>query len=73
MLPYLVVGLVVAALVYTRSLAAEAGIRWLLVGGLVLAVGARPWFLAGTTAFVLVLATFILQPAVDFVNAVSSG
>ena len=66
MLPYLVVsGLVVAALVYTRSLAAEAGIRWLLVGGLVLAVGARPWFLAGTTAFVLVLATFVLQPAVD--------
>ncbi len=66
MLPYLVVaGLLVVALVATGSLAAEAGIRWLLVGGLVLAVGARPWFLAGTTAFVLVLATFVLQPAVD--------
>ena len=66
MLPYLVVaGLVTIALIATRSIAAEAGIRWLLVGGLVLAVGARPWFLAGTTAFVLVLATFVLQPAVD--------
>ena len=37
----------------TGALAAEAGIRWLLVGGLVLLVGARPWFLAGATAFVL--------------------
>ena len=40
-------------LVATGALAAEAGIRWLLVGGLVLLVGAKPWFLAGATAFVL--------------------
>ena len=50
----------------TGALAAEAGIRWLLVGGLVLLVGAKPWFLAGATAVVLLLATFVLQPAVDF-------
>jgi hypothetical protein len=67
MVPYLVVsGLLAFGLIATGSLATEAGLRWLLVGGLVLAVGARPWFLAGTTAFVLVLATFILQPPADF-------
>ena len=53
-------------LVATGALAAEAGIRWLLVGGLVLLVGARPWFLAVSTAFVLALATFVLQPPVEF-------
>ncbi len=50
----------------TGSLAAEAGLRWLLVGGLILAVGARPWFLAIATAFVLALATFVLQPPAEF-------
>lgn len=66
-IPYLVGAVVlIAALVATDSLATEAGIRWLLVGGLILAVGARPWFLAAATAFVLVVATFALQPAVDF-------
>ena len=54
------------ALVVTGALATEAGIRWLLVGGLVLLVGARPWFLALATAFVLALATFVLQPPADF-------
>ncbi len=64
--PYLVGAvLLVVALVATGALATEAGVRWLLVGGLILAVGARPWFLAASTAFVLVLATFVLQPAVD--------
>jgi len=67
MLPYLVVaGILGIGLIATGSLAAEAGLRWLLAGGLVLAVGARPWFLAGTTAFVLVLATFILPPPAEF-------
>lgn len=65
--PYLAGALVLfAALAATGSLATEAGVRWLLVGGLVLAVGARPWFLAASTGFVLVLATFVLQPTVDF-------
>ena len=67
MLPYLAVGaLMVAALVATGALATEAGVRWLLVGGLVLLVGARPWFLALSTAAVLVLATFVLEPPADF-------
>ncbi len=67
MLPYIVIAVPLAAvLVATGALAAEAGIRWLLVGGLVLLVGAKPWFLAGATAVVLALATFVLQPAVDF-------
>ena len=67
MLPYVVIAVPLAAvLVATGALAAEAGIRWLLVGGLVLLVGAKPWFLAGATAVVLALATFVLQPTVDF-------
>ena len=33
---------------------------------MILLVGARPWFLALSTAFVLVLATFVLQPHADF-------
>ena len=66
-LPYLVAAaLLVVALVATGALATEAGIRWLLVGGLILLVGARPWFLALATAFVLVLATFVLQPPAEF-------
>ena len=67
MTPYLAASLVlVAALVATHALALEAGIRWLLVGGLVLLVGARPWFLALATTFVLLLATFVLQPPAEF-------
>lgn len=67
MLPYAVAAaLLVAGLVGTGALATEAGIRWLLVGGVILLVGARPWFLALATAFVLALATFVLQPPADF-------
>lgn len=58
--------LLVAALIVTGALATEAGIRWLLVGGLILLVGARPWFLALATAFVLALATFVLPPPAEF-------
>jgi spermidine synthase len=58
--------LLVVALVATGALATEAGIRWLLVGGIILLVGARPWFLAIATAFVLALATFVLQPPAEF-------
>jgi hypothetical protein len=65
--PYLIAGaLLVVALVMTGALATEAGIRWLLVGGVILLVGARPWFLAIATAFVLALATFVLQPPAEF-------
>ncbi len=65
--PYVVASVVLAvALVGTGALAAEAGLRWLLVGGVILLVGARPWFLALATAFVLALATFVLQPAVEY-------
>jgi hypothetical protein len=67
LLPYVVAAaLLVLALVLTDALATEAGIRWLLVGGVVLLVGARPWFLALATAFVLALATFVLQPPAEF-------
>ncbi len=65
--PYAAASLaLIAALVGTGSIAAEAGARWLLVGGLILVLGARPWFLALTTAFVLALATFVLQPSAIF-------
>ncbi len=67
MLPYLAIGAAMSAgLAAIGALATEAGIRWLLVGGLVLLVGARPWFLALSTALVLVLATFVLRPPADF-------
>ena len=66
-LPYgVAAALLVAAFIVTGALATEAGIRWLLVGGLILLVGARPWFLAVATAFVLALATFVLQPPAEF-------
>ena len=52
--------------IITDALATEAGVRWLLVGGVILMVGARPWFLAFATAFVLALATFVLQPPAEF-------
>lgn len=65
--PYVGLGsLLVVALVATHALATEAGIRWLLVGGLLLLVGGRPWFLAIATAFVLILATFVLQPPAEY-------
>jgi SAM-dependent methyltransferase len=67
LLPYVAAaGLLIVSLVATRALATEAGVRWLLVGGLLLLVGARPWFLAISTAFVLALATFVLQPPAEF-------
>jgi len=63
--PYLVVAVALGLLLLRdASIGAEAGIRWLLVGGLVLLVGSRPAFLAVSTALVLGLAVFVLQPAV---------
>jgi hypothetical protein len=65
--PYAVVAVVLGALLLRdTSLATEAGIRWLLVGGLILLVGARPAFLVLSTALVLSLAVLVLQPAVIF-------
>ena len=65
--PYLVgAGLLTTVLVVTHAPVTERAVHWLLVGGLILAVGARPWFLAIATAFVLGLATFVLQPPVEF-------
>jgi SAM-dependent methyltransferase len=65
--PYLIVaGLLIALLVRDTSLGAEAGVRWLLVGGLILLVGARPAFLAVSTGLVLALAVLALQPAAIF-------
>lgn len=65
--PYVLVSAVlVGLLVADGSLGAEAGMRWLLVGGLILAVGARPGFLAVSSGLVLALAVLVLQPAVIF-------
>jgi predicted methyltransferase len=66
-LPYVAAAVVlVAFLIRDASLGAEAGVRWLLVGGLVLLVGSRPAFLATSTALVLALAVLVLQPAAIF-------
>lgn len=65
-LPYGVVAVGLAGiLLLTDSQATEAGVRWLLVGGLILAVGGRPWFLVVATAVVLVLASTVLRPGVE--------
>jgi hypothetical protein len=65
--PYLAVAAaLVVLLVRDHSLGVGAGLRWLLVGGVVLAVGARPAFLAVSTALVLALAVLVLQPAAVF-------
>ncbi len=45
------------------SIGLEAGVRWLLVGGLILLVGGQPRFLALSTGLVLALAVFVLAPA----------
>ena len=66
-LPYVIgAGLLATMLVVSESVAAEAGVRWLLVGGLILLVGGRPWFLVLSTAVVLVLASLVLEPSVEF-------
>ncbi len=59
----LVAAALIAIMASDRSLAFEAGVRWLLVGGLILVVGGVRWFLVATSALVLVLATFILPQA----------
>ncbi|HSS35490.1 MAG TPA: fused MFS/spermidine synthase, partial [Patescibacteria group bacterium] len=65
--PYVVVaGLLGAGLVASGSLGLEAGVRWLLVGGLILLVGGQPRFLFVSTALVLALAVFVLSPQAVF-------
>ena len=65
--PYAFAAVILAAgLLALGAHAALPGIRWLLVGALVLAVGGRPWFLALGTALVLVLATLVLKPSAEF-------
>ncbi|MEO8230557.1 MAG: fused MFS/spermidine synthase, partial [Chloroflexota bacterium] len=56
----------VLALAVSGSIGLEAGVRWLLVGGAILLVGAQPRFLFVSTALVLALAVFVLSPAAIF-------
>ncbi len=61
--PYVVVAALLAVtLVGQGPLAVQAGVRWLLVGGLVLLLGGVPRFFALSTAVVLVLAVLVLPP-----------
>jgi hypothetical protein len=62
--PYLVVAAVLLILLVGQGeLAVQAGVRWLLVGALVLLVGGVPRFFGLATAVVLVLAVLVLPPA----------
>jgi SAM-dependent methyltransferase len=54
------------ALYASDSIGFKAGIRWMLVGGLILLVGGQPRFLFGSTALVLALAVFVLPPPAVF-------
>ena len=65
--PYVIVGVALTlGLAASGSIGLEAGVRWLLVGGLILVVGGQPRFLLVTTALVLALAVFVLSPAAIF-------
>ena len=61
--PYLVVAAALLVLLLGQGeLAVQAGVRWLLVGALVLLMGGVPRFFALATAVVLVLAVLVLPP-----------
>ncbi len=65
--PYALAAIALAlGLAASGSIGLEAGVRWLLVGGLILLVGGQPRFLLVSTALVLGLATFVLAPAAVF-------
>ncbi len=65
--PYAVAAIALAlGLAASGAIGLEAGVRWLLVGGLILLVGGQPRFLLVSTALVLGLATFVLAPAAVF-------
>ena len=65
--PFAVVGAVmIVGLLLTGAISTAAGIRWLVLGGVILVVGAKPWFLAMSTGLVLFVATFVLQPPHTF-------
>lgn len=65
--PYAVVAVALTVgLAESHSIGLEAGVRWLLVGGLILLVGGQPRFLFVTTALVLGIAVFVLSPAAIF-------
>nr|MCU0479534.1 hypothetical protein [Chloroflexota bacterium] len=64
LVPYLLVAAVLLVLLVGQGeLAVQAGLRWLLVGALVLLMGGVPRFFALATAVVLVLAVLVLPPA----------
>jgi hypothetical protein len=65
--PYAISATLLATVLFlTHSAVTEIATHWLIVGGLILVVGARPWFFTIATALVLSLATFVLQPPVEF-------
>ncbi len=67
LVPYAVVAVALGAgLVESGSIGLESGLRWLLVGGVILLVGGQPRFLFVSTALVLALAVFVLSPPAIF-------
>jgi SAM-dependent methyltransferase len=65
--PYLAVAVPLGlALAMNGAIGLEVGLRWLLVGGLILLVGAQPRFLAISTALVLAISIFVIPRDVVF-------
>src|ERR1019366_7690388 len=68
LVPYIALAvIVVATMVLDHSIALAVALRWFIVGGLILLVGAQPRFLAVATGLTLVVATLVIpSPALLF-------
>ncbi|HMC02861.1 MAG TPA: fused MFS/spermidine synthase [Cellulomonadaceae bacterium] len=61
LVPYIALAvIVVATMVLDHSIALAVALRWFIVGGLILLVGAQPRFLAVATGLTLVVATLVI-------------
>ena len=66
LLPYIVAGAALVGLLVVSGYQLIEPALWLAIGALILVVGGRPWFLAGVTALVLVLATVVPGLSTEF-------
>jgi SAM-dependent methyltransferase len=64
LVPYTMIAvLIIAAMALVHSVAVEVALRWFIVGGLILLVGAQPRFLAVATGLALAVAILVIPSA----------